>query len=53
MEAAARKNETAIGYRRMKQADNKEDGFGVKVNPKKSDAVFFDENDQVIVLADA
>jgi len=53
MEAAARKNETAIGYRRMKQAENKEDGFGVKVNPKKSDAVFFDENDQVIVLADA
>ena len=53
MEAAARKNETAIGYRRMKQAENKEDGFGVKVNPKKTDAVFFDENDQVIVLADA
>ena len=53
MEAAARKNETAIGYRRLKQADNKEDGFGVKVNPKKSDDVFFDANDQVIVLADA
>ena len=53
MEAAARKNETAIGYRRLKQADNKEDGFGVKVNPKKSDDVFFEANDQVIVLADA
>ena len=53
MEAAARKNETAIGYRRLKQADNKEDGFGVKVNPKKSDDVFFDANDQIIVLADA
>ena len=53
MEAAARKNETAIGYRRLKQAENKEDGFGVKVNPKKSDDVFFEANDQVIVLADA
>jgi len=53
MEAAARRNETAIGYRRLKQADNKEDGFGVKVNPKKSDDVFFDANDQIIVLADA
>ncbi len=53
MEAAARKNETAIGYRRLKQADNKEDGFGVRVNPKKSLDVFFDENDQIIVLADA
>ena len=53
MEAAARKNETAIGYRRLKQADNKEDGFGVKVNPKKSDDVFFDANDKIIVLADA
>ena len=53
MEAAARKNETAIGYRRLKQAENKEAGFGVKVNPKKSEDVFFDENDQVIVLADA
>ena len=53
MEAAARKNETAIGYRRLKQADNKEDGFGVKVNPKKSDDVFFEANDQIIVLADA
>ena len=53
MEAAARKNETAIGYRRLKQAENKEDSFGVKVNPKKSDDVFFEANDQVIVLADA
>ncbi len=53
VEAAAQKNETAIGYRRLKHAENKDAGFGVKVNPKKSDDVFFDENDQVIVLADA
>ncbi len=53
MEAAARNNETAIGYRRLKEADNKDEGFGVKVNPKKSDEVVFDDNDQIIVLSDA
>ncbi len=53
MEAAARKNETAIGYRRLRDAENKELGFGVKVNPKKSLDVFFEDNDQVIVLAEA
>jgi ion channel POLLUX/CASTOR len=53
MEAAARKNETAIGYRRLHDANNKDLGFGVKVNPKKSLDVFFEDNDQIIVLAEA
>lgn len=53
VEAAARKNETAIGYRRLKEAENKDEGFGVRVNPKKSADVFFDANDQIIVLANA
>jgi ion channel POLLUX/CASTOR len=53
VDAAARKNETAIGYRRLSQADNKDAGFGITINPKKSADVFFDENDQIIVLAEA
>jgi ion channel POLLUX/CASTOR len=53
LEAAARKGETAIGYRLMKHADDSARGYGVNVNPKKSERHTFAENDKIIVLADA
>jgi ion channel POLLUX/CASTOR len=53
LEAAAGKGETAIGYRKIADAEDKERGFGVRVNPKKSEDVFFEDRDQIIVLADA
>jgi ion channel POLLUX/CASTOR len=52
LEAAAQRGETAIGYRLMKHADNKERGYGVNVNPKKSDRHSFAESDMIVVLAE-
>jgi ion channel POLLUX/CASTOR len=52
VEAAARRNETAIGFRKLSLADDKNAGFGVKVNPGKMEEVFFDAGDQIIVLAE-
>ncbi|MES1244713.1 MAG: potassium transporter TrkA [Acidobacteriota bacterium] len=51
-EAARRRGEVAIGYRRMADAKNAEKSYGVAVNPKKSDTVSFGKEDQVIVLAE-
>jgi voltage-gated potassium channel Kch len=52
LEAAAQKGETAIGYRLMKYSDDKTRGYGVNVNPKKSEKHTFAENDKIVVLAE-
>lgn len=52
LESAARRGETAIGYRLMADQHDRERGYGVKVNPKKSEKRVFSEADQVIVLAE-
>ena len=52
LEAAALRGETAIGYRIAAQAQDKDRGFGVRVNPKKSASVVFNAADQIIVLAE-
>jgi voltage-gated potassium channel Kch len=52
LEAAAQKGETAIGYRLMKYADDKTRGYGVNVNPRKSERHTFAENDKIVVLAE-
>ena len=52
LEAAAQRGETALGYRLMKHADDKDKGYGVNVNPKKSEQHRFAENDQIVVLAE-
>jgi ion channel POLLUX/CASTOR len=52
LEAAALRGETAIGYRIAADAQDKDRGFGVKVNPKKSETVQFGAADQLIVLAE-
>ena len=52
LEAAAYKNETAVGYRIIKNAHSVENNYGIKVNPKKDETVKFSEGDKIIVLAE-
>ena len=52
LESAARKQEVAIGYRILKDAKNSEKGYGVVVNPKKSEMVNFAPEDRIIVLSE-
>jgi len=52
LESAARKNEVAIGYRRISESRNANLGYGVVVNPKKSDLIAFKPEDKVIVLSE-
>jgi hypothetical protein len=51
VEAAARRNETAIGYRSA-SADEKSDSYGVHINPDKSAVITFNPGDKVIVFAE-
>jgi ion channel POLLUX/CASTOR len=52
LEAAALRGETALGYRLVANANDASQGYGVKVNPKKSDKLRFTAEDQIIVLAE-
>lgn len=52
LEAASRRGETAIGYRVAADGSDSTRGFGVKVNPNKSERFAFAADDQVIVLAE-
>ncbi len=52
VEAAARRGETAIGYRVSAEADDPAAGFGVHVNPAKSALFAIDPLDRVVVLAE-
>jgi voltage-gated potassium channel Kch len=52
LEAAKRRGETAIGYRKTVQANDASSAYGVVVNPDKTQPVTFDERDKVIVLAE-
>ncbi len=52
VEAARRRGQTAIGYRRQAQAHEAASDFGVVVNPDKALTVAFDPADCVIVLAE-
>ena len=52
LEAAAARGETAFGYRIAAAGQDPDQGYGVKVNPKKSERVSFVASDQLIVLAE-
>lgn len=52
LEAAARKGETAIGYKILKQASDADKAYGVVCNPKKSQVLRFEKGDKIIVLAE-
>jgi Trk K+ transport system NAD-binding subunit len=53
VEAAARKGETAIGYRKQSLAYSHADCFGIMINPLKSDLIQFETEDKLIVLAES
>ncbi|NJM52717.1 MAG: potassium transporter TrkA [Blastocatellia bacterium] len=53
LESAKRRNETAIGYRILAAANDAEKGYGVRVNPPKSQNISFSIDDKVIVLAES
>ena len=50
--AAAKRNECAIGYRIAEHCHNRESGYGVTINPPKSETVAFHEKDHIIVIAE-
>lgn len=52
VESAARRNETAIGYRLMSQANDETKSFGICINPNKSKPIQFRDNDLIIVLSE-
>jgi hypothetical protein len=52
VEAARRRGETAIGYRRGSESDAAAKSYGIHTNPKKSTEVVFTSEDKVIVIAD-
>ncbi|CAN5234673.1 lipoprotein [soil metagenome] len=52
MEAAAQRNETAIGYKIAAYSNDASKAYGVNCNPKKSEMLTFSANDKIIVLAE-
>jgi ion channel POLLUX/CASTOR len=52
LEAAALRGETALGYRLAAHSSDAAQGYGVKVNPVKSERLSFAVEDQIIVLAE-
>ena len=52
LEAARRRGETALGYRVAADAHVSANGYGVRVNPLKSERISFASGDRVIVLAE-
>jgi hypothetical protein len=52
VEAARRRGECAIGFRAGAKLEDPGSGFGVRINPAKSERVTLVEGDRVIVLAE-
>lgn len=52
LESAKRRGETAIGYRIAEHAHNAEHGYGVRLNPLKTDTLTFAHEDRIVVLAE-
>ncbi len=52
LEAARRRGETALGYRVAADAHKSDKGYGVTVNPVKTETLTFSAGDKIIVLAE-
>ena len=50
IEAARRKGETAIGYRKLSECQQEALSYGIHINPNKLSQITFSEGDKVIVL---
>lgn len=53
VEAARRRGETALGYRKMAESNDAGKAYGVHTNPKKSEQVTFAAEDKIIVIAES
>lgn len=53
VEAARRRGEVAIGYRRQALAQDAGQAYGVVLNPDKAERVSYREEDRIIVLAES
>jgi ion channel POLLUX/CASTOR len=52
VEAARRRGQTAIGYRRVAEANDERSSYGVHTNPRKSEEIIFQPGDKVIVISE-
>lgn len=52
LESAAQKHEVAMGYRVLADAKNPDKGYGVVVNPKKSEFFELADEDMIVVLSE-
>ncbi len=52
LEAARRHGETAIGYRRAAHAHDAASGYGVTLNPVKSEVIEFAPGDRIVVVSE-
>ena len=50
---AARRSETAVGYRTAGLSRDPDAGYGMRVNPAKSETFTIAPGDRVVVLAEA
>jgi voltage-gated potassium channel Kch len=53
VEAARRRGETALGYRKTAESNDSSKAYGVHTNPKKSEQVTFAAEDKIIVIAES
>ena len=51
-EAAARRNEVALGYRILAQAEDAAREYGVVINPRKTETLTYTARDKIVVLAE-
>jgi voltage-gated potassium channel Kch len=52
IESARRRGQVAIGYRKVSLKNDPKSGYGVKLNPPKSEMISFQSGDKLIVLAE-
>jgi ion channel POLLUX/CASTOR len=52
VEAARRRGQTAIGYRKVSEASDEHSSYGVHTNPRKSEEIIFQPEDKIIVISE-
>jgi len=53
VEAAKRRHEVAIGYKRFSESQDGSKSYGVRINPPKSERIVFEEWDRIVVMAES
>jgi hypothetical protein len=52
LESARRRGQVAIGYRKVSRKNDPKSGYGVKLNPPKSELITFESGDKLVVIAE-